>query len=85
MLSKVDETFNDSSGSFLNTKVNPFCFENTTIIKADSLIFDSVIFNGIVSPAAAARGSGDANEGRVERYVFNGFAFVLSALWLLAL
>lgn len=74
MLSKVDETFNDSKGSLRKTSVSPFCFENTSIMNADSLIFERVILSGIVRPAAAAKGSGDANDGRVERYVFRGLA-----------
>ena len=36
-------------------------------MKADNFISDSVILRGIVSPEAAASGSGDPKEGRVER------------------
>ena len=65
--SKVEDTLSDSSGSFRKTSVRPFCFENTSMIKADSLISDSVICRGIVRPEEAARGCGDVNEGFVER------------------
>ena len=37
--------------------------ENTKIMKAESLISDSVIERGIVSPEAAARGFGDVKDG----------------------
>ena len=37
------------------------------MMKADSLISDSVICRGIVRPEEAARGCGDVNEGFVER------------------
>lgn len=43
MESKVDETFSDSRGSLRKTRVSPFCFENTRIIKADSLMSERVI------------------------------------------
>jgi hypothetical protein len=42
-------------------------------MNAESLISDNVILSGIVRPDAAASGSGEPNEGRVERYVFKGF------------
>lgn len=77
MESKVEETLRDSRGSFRKTKVRPFCLEKTTMIKADSLISDKVIDKGIVRLAAAANGCGDVNEGLAERYVFNGFAYVV--------
>lgn len=67
MESNVEETFNDSRGSLRNTSVKPFCLENTSMMKADSLMSDRVILRGIVRPAAAARGSGDANDGLVDR------------------
>ena len=78
MESKVEETFKDSSGSLRNTKVSPFCLEKTSIMKAESLISERVILRGIVKPAEAASGSGEANEGLVERYVFSGLACFLS-------
>ncbi len=37
------------------------------MIKAESLISESVIWSGIVRPEEAARGCGDVNEGFVER------------------
>lgn len=61
--SKVEETLRDSRGSFRKTKVNPLDFENTTMMNADNLISDNVICNGMVSPASAARGCGDVNDG----------------------
>jgi ssRNA-specific RNase YbeY (16S rRNA maturation enzyme) len=56
MESKVEETFSDSRGSLRKTNVSPFCFEKTKIMKADSLISESVICRGIVRLEAAARG-----------------------------
>lgn len=47
------------------------------MMKADSLISDRVIDRGIVRLAAAANGCGDVNVGLADRYVFNGFAYVL--------
>lgn len=73
--SKVDETLRDSRGSFRKTKVNPFCLENTTMMKADNLISDKVICNGIVSPASAARGCGDVKDGLENRWLFSGLAY----------
>ena len=67
MESNVEETFKDSRGSFRKTRVIPFCFEKTSMMKADNLMSESVILRGIVSPEAAARGSGDAKEGLVDR------------------
>lgn len=61
--SNVEETFRDSKGSFRKTNVRPFCFEKTSIMKADNLISDNVICNGIVNPDAAASGCGDVNDG----------------------
>lgn len=43
-------------------------------MKAESLISDKVICNGIVNPEAAASGCGDVNDGFENRYVFNGLA-----------
>jgi hypothetical protein len=63
MESKVEETLRDSRGSLRKTSVKPFCFENTKIINADSLISDKVIDIGIVSDEAAARGFGDVKLG----------------------
>lgn len=37
------------------------------MMKAESLISESVIWSGIVRPEEAARGCGDVNEGFVER------------------
>lgn len=74
MESKVEDTFRDSSGSFRNTRVKPFCLENTRMMNADSLMSDRVILRGIVRPDAAARGCGEAKEGLVDKYVFKGFA-----------
>ncbi len=37
------------------------------MIKAESLISESVIWSGIVRPEQAARGCGDVNDGFVER------------------
>lgn len=54
--SKVDETLSDSRGSLRKTKVSPFCFEKTSIMKAESLISERVICRGIVRPEAAASG-----------------------------
>jgi hypothetical protein len=75
MESKVEETLRDSRGSFRKTRVNPFCLENTRIMKAESLISDNVICKGIVNPEAAANGCGDANDGFEYKYVFRGFAY----------
>jgi len=77
MESKVDETLRDSSGSFRNTMVNPFCLEKTKIMKADNLISDNVICKGIVRLDAAASGCGDVKDGLADRYVFKGFAYLL--------
>lgn len=44
------------------------------MMKADSLISDKVICNGIVNPDAAANGCGDVNDGFENKYVFNGLA-----------
>lgn len=63
MESKVDETLRDSRGSLRNTMVNPFCFEKTRMMKADSLMSDKVIESGIVRPEAAASGCGDVKLG----------------------
>ena len=38
----------DSSGSFRNTRVIPFCFEKTKITKPESLKSDRVICRGMV-------------------------------------
>lgn len=76
MESNVDETLRDSRGSLRKTIVNPFCFEKTSMIKADSLISDNVICKGIVRLDAAASGCGDVKLGLAERYVFRGFAYV---------
>ena len=75
MESKVDETFIDSRGSLRKTSVKPFCFEKTSMMKAESLISDRVICRGIVNPDDAARGCGDVKEGFENRYVFRGFAY----------
>ena len=56
MESKVEETFRDSRGSLRKTSVKPFCLEKTSMINADSLMSDKVIFRGIVKPEAAASG-----------------------------
>jgi hypothetical protein len=45
------------------------------MMKAESLISDSVILRGMVRPDAAASGSGEAKEGLVDKYVFRGFAW----------
>lgn len=45
--------------------------------KPDNRISDKVICRGIVNPDAAAKGSGDANVGFAERYVFRGLACTL--------
>lgn len=65
--SKVEETLRDSSGSFRNTRVKPFCFEKTSMMKADSFISDRVICIGIVRPEDAAKGCGEVKEGLVDR------------------
>lgn len=57
------------------TRVSPFCFEKTTIIKAESLISESVIWSGMVRPDAAARGSGEVKDGFDDRYVLRGLAY----------
>lgn len=75
MESKVDETLRDSRGSLRKTRVRPFCLEKTKMMKADSLISDSVMDSGIVSPAEAARGCGDVKVGLADKYVFNGLAW----------
>lgn len=49
-------------------------------MKADSLISDNVMDNGIVRLAAAAKGCGDVNVGFAERYVFSGFAYVCAQI-----
>ncbi len=74
MESKVEETLRDSSGSLRKTRVSPFCLEKTRMMKADSLISDNVICNGIVRPDDAARGCGDVKLGLEYKYVFRGFA-----------
>lgn len=48
------------------------------MMNAESLISDKVIWIGMVSPEAAAKGRGEVNDGFVERYVFKGFAWYLS-------
>jgi hypothetical protein len=63
MESKVEETLSDSRGSFRKTSVRPFCFENTRMMKAESLMSDSVMESGIVSPEAAASGCGEVKLG----------------------
>lgn len=63
MASNVDETLSDSSGSLRKTRVRPFCFEKTRMMKAESLISDKVIERGIVKPEAAANGCGEVNDG----------------------
>jgi len=70
----VEETLRDSRGSFLKTSVRPFCRENTKMMKAESLNSESVICKGMVRLEEAARGWGDVNKGRVDRYVFSGLA-----------
>ena len=50
----MEETFNDSSGSFRKTSVNPFCLEKTKTMKPDSLMSDRVICRGIVRPVLAS-------------------------------
>lgn len=67
MESKVEETLSDSSGSLRKTRVRPFCLEKTRIMKADSLISDSVIWSGIVNPEDAANGCGDVKDGFEKR------------------
>jgi hypothetical protein len=44
------------------------------MMKAESLISDSVICSGIVRLDAAASGCGDVKPGLAERHVFKGFA-----------
>ena len=63
MESKVDDTLRDSRGSLRKTRVRPFCLENTRMMKAESLISDSVMERGIVRPDAAASGCGDVKLG----------------------
>ena len=63
----MEDTLSDSSGSFRKTKVRPFCLEKTSMINADSLISERVIFRGIVRPEEAARGCGEVKEGFVDR------------------
>ena len=63
----MDDTFSDSSGSFLKTSVSPFCFEKTRIMNAESLNSERVICSGIVRLDEAASGWGEVNEGLVER------------------
>ena len=77
MESKVDETLSDSSGSFRNTMVRPFCFENTTMMNADNLISDRVNDKEMVNPDAAAKGCGDVKSGFECKYAFRGFACLL--------
>lgn len=67
MESNVEETLRDSRGSFRKTSVTPLDFEKTRIMKADNLISERVILIGIVRPDAAARGSGEAKDGLVDR------------------
>lgn len=50
MESKVDDTFNDSRGSFRKTKVMPFCLEYTSITNPESFMSERVICKGIVNP-----------------------------------
>lgn len=47
--------------------VRPFCFENTRMMKAESLISERVMDRGIVSPSAAAKGCGDVKLGFADR------------------
>jgi len=65
--SNVEDTFRDSRGSFRNTRVIPLAFEKTRITKPDSLKWLKVICTGIVRGELAATGSGDVNDGVVER------------------
>jgi hypothetical protein len=44
------------------------------MMKAESLNSERVICRGMVRLEEAARGCGDVNEGRVDRYVFRGLA-----------
>jgi len=53
------------------------------MMKAESLISDRVICNGMVNPDAAASGCGDVNDGFENRYVFNGLAWFVYTLALL--
>jgi hypothetical protein len=53
--SKVDETFNDSRGSFRKTNVKPFCLEKTKTMKPDSFMSERVIWRGIVRPVLGMR------------------------------
>jgi hypothetical protein len=66
--SNVEETLRDSRGSFRKTGVSPFCWEKTRMMKADSLISDKVICNGIVNPDAAASGCSKVDDGFENRY-----------------
>lgn len=75
--SKVDETLRDSSGSLRKTSVKPFCREKTSMMKAESLISDKVICNGMVRPASAARGCGDVKDGFENKWLFRGLAYVV--------
>jgi len=43
-------------------------------MNAESLNSDRVICRGMVRLEEAARGWGDVNEGRVDKYVFSGLA-----------
>ena len=45
------------------------------MMKAESLNSDRVICKGMVRLEDAARGWGDVNEGRVDKYVFSGLAY----------
>ena len=63
----MDETLSDSRGSFRKTSVRPFCLENTSIMKAESLNSDKVICRGMVRLEEAASGWGEVKEGLVER------------------
>lgn len=47
----MEDTLSDSRGSFLKTSVKPFCLEKTSMMKADSLMSERVIWSGMVKPA----------------------------------
>lgn len=47
--------------------MRPFDLEKTSIMKADNLISESVIFSGMVRPEDAASGCGEVNQGFVDK------------------
>lgn len=67
ILSNVDDTRNDSSGSLRKTRVIPFALEKTRMTNPDKRNSDNVIWSGIVRGTDAASGQGDVKDGVVDK------------------